>query len=828
MANLTRRDLLCAGLTLSATTLAGNSTLGGPLAPVAAPPETTSAGAPSAAGQGAEIHFDVRGAGLKPEVSGPLAKWGAKGPGGVMTANDCYLEKDGRPLPIVAGEIHPQRVPPEEWEDAILQMKAAGLNTLSIYVFWSRFARQAGQFDFTGRNDIRRFVKLCQSHGMMAIMRIGPFCNAEFLVGGLPVWLYGMPTTERSNDPLYLKLVGRYYSALGEQLKDLVWDQGGPIVIVQIENELSVAPVNWTLPFVYAASASGHMGPTGEAFTEHYRRLHELAVAAGLNAPFFSVTGWGASDPYPIDVVMPTFGGYMELSPPGPDNSGLTLFTYEGHAYDGKVPVGFIELGYGSPARTDFRPRPPADCGYCTTLTRLGASRSLMIGYYMFRGGSNPVEGNSGWSIAYSSLPLVSYDFWAPIGEYGEWRDSLYRARPFNLFLQNYADELARAEPRDPAQPVTAADDDRPRAEARMDGGRGFVFLSNYGNVHLLSERKDFHIELETGQGTIRIPQALSVDLPSGAMGVWPVNLDLGAGVTLVSATAQPVCHFVTDRTFWHIFSQISTVPAEFAFAPKTVSRIDPGTHGQSITATAGATVVRMEPGRDSVLEAVAGDGRKVRLLLLSQDDAGRLAQLGSATDPLLALSEAIVTRSGNTLSVVSRRLADLSVSLFPAQDLPSSVVGYEVSSGKDGIFHRVSFSGASRDVRASVSHLSPDRALVRLPATAFDGLDNIFLDINYIGDVCRLFDADTGIIAGDNLNNGIPWSVGLKRFAKALASGGLLVRIEPEMVGGNTVQLSGGMTLKPDQRLRGARPLLNSLTFSPRYGVHFVATPGK
>jgi hypothetical protein len=663
--SLTRRDLLSAGVNLSVGSLLAHSAVGRSLTLKGVEQEADPAEVPA-------IRFDVRGAGLKPEVTSTLAKWGGKGAGGQLTANTCHLERDGHPFGIVAGELHPQRVPVEEWEDAILQMKAAGLNTISCYIFWSPIERQRGRYDFSERNNIGHFVELCQLHGLLVILRIGPFANAEFLLGGLPPWLYGLPTTERSNDALYLKLVGLYYAALGGQLRDLLWENGGPIAIIQLENELSVAPVEWNRPFLYAASVTGHMGPTGEAFTEHYRRLHELAISGGLRAPFYSVTGWGTDDLYPIEVVMPTFGGYMDLSPAGPQNSGLTLFNFESRAYDGKVPIGFIEIGYGSPARESFRPRPLADSGYTSTLTLFGASRSLMVGYYMFRGGSNPVNGDIGWTIKNATYPLISYDFWAPISEFGEWRPAVFRARPFNLFIQNYAAELARTEARAPAQPVTQADDDRPRAEARITEGRGFVFFCNYGNVHPLSERRRFSIELETEKGVVRIPRATDMTLPSGAVGVWPVHLDLGAGVTLISATGQPVCRFTYEGVPWHIFSQVAGLPAEFVFA--TPATVDPGPHGQLDAAHADTIVARLEPARDSVLEARGADGRKVRLLLLSETDAGRLAQLGIPASPLLALSDAIVTRSGNALGVVTRQLADLAVSLFPAQALPASV----------------------------------------------------------------------------------------------------------------------------------------------------------
>jgi hypothetical protein len=385
-------------------------------------------------------------------------------------------------------------------------MKAAGLNTISSYIFWNQIERGTGQFDFSGRNDLHRFFALCGQYDMLVVLRIGPFTNAEFLLGGLPVWLYGLPTTERSNDPLYLDLVARYYARLGHELQDLLWEKGGPIAIIQLENELSVAPNEWNRPFLYGAPADGHTGPTGPAFTEHYRKLHAMAVTGGLRAPFYSVTGWGANDPYPTEVVMPTFGGYMDLSPPGPDNNELTIFQRQGAEYDDKVPTGFIEIGYGSPQRDSFRPRPSPNSGYAATLTLFGASRALMVGYYMFRGGSNPVNGDAGWTIKNAMFPLISYDFWAPISEFGEWREALYRARPFNLFLRNYAADLARAEPRQPDQPVTRPEDDRLRAQARLSEGRGFVFVSNYGNVKPLPQRPDLAIELATDRGPVRIP----------------------------------------------------------------------------------------------------------------------------------------------------------------------------------------------------------------------------------------------------------------------------------------------------------------------------------
>lgn len=758
---------------------------------------------------GSEATVDARGAGLRPVRRGPIAAWGGTGPGGVLTANDCHLERDGRPLAIVAGELHIQRVPPEEWEPAIVQMKAAGLDTVSSYVFWNQIEPERGRFDFTGRNDLRTFFDLCRRHGMMAVLRPGPFCNAEFLTGGLPVWLFGLPTVERSNDALYLDLVRRYYAALAVHLEGSFWHQGGPIAIVQLENELSVAPVGWARPFLRAAPVVGHTGPTGAGFTEHYRHLHAMALQTGLRAPFYSATAWGTKETLPIDLVMPTFGGYMDLVPSGASNSPLTVFSREGASYDGKVPTGFIEIGYGTPVRDAFRPRPSPDDGYCATMTLFGSSRSLMIGYYMFRGGSNPVNGLSGWTTKDQVFPLVSYDFRAPIGEFGDWREALFRARPFNVFVREFAEELARAEPRGAVRPVADPDDPRVRLEGRFDGNRGFVFVSNFGNVRPLPPRPGFAVEVTTDRGAVRIPATGGVDLASGAMAVWPVNLDLGGGATLRSATAQPVCRLRTGDRRWLVLSQNGDVPVVLAIASAGVHAVR--TQGRKVLPEGDVHVVRPRPGRGSVVEVTAADGSIIAILVLTEHDAQRMAVLGTPGSPLLAISEAMVTRSGDVLSVASDDPARLSVSLFPAP------AGGRAT--RDGVFGRMTFRRDAIVVPAGVRRLDAGRAVVTLPSTAFEGVDDVIMDVRYLGDVCRLFDAATGFLLADDMNDGRPWPVGLRRFRRQLASEGVLVRAEPVEGADAAEQRGAAMTLGEARGPVGAVGL-ESVTFRQRHVV--------
>ena len=200
-----------------------------------------------------------------PRAAGPVGKnsWGGVNPNGDrITVTSQSPEWNGKPFIITAGEMHPSRTDAAAWEESILKMKAGGLNTISAYVLWNHIEQDPGVFDFTGNRDFRRFVLLCQKHGMFVWLRAGPFCNAEVLAGGLPQWLFGQPVEERSNDPGYLFYVGRFYTELGKQLHGLMFKDGGPIIAIQLENEYQHATPYWDFP--YPGAGGGNKGSDGE------------------------------------------------------------------------------------------------------------------------------------------------------------------------------------------------------------------------------------------------------------------------------------------------------------------------------------------------------------------------------------------------------------------------------------------------------------------------------------------------------------------------------------------------------------------------------------
>lgn len=199
----------------------------------------------------------------------PLAA--AAAPAHFAVTNGQFL-LDGKPYVIRSGEMHYPRIPHAEWRDRLRKARAMGLNTITTYAFWNISEPEPGTFDFTGDNDIATFVRTAQEEGLNVIVRPGPFVCAEWEFGGFPAWLLRTPGLRvRSYDARFLSASAAWFKRLGQELAPLQSTRGGPILMMQVENEY------------------GYVGNDRDYMTT----IRQQMLDAGFDVPFFMSNGPG-------------------------------------------------------------------------------------------------------------------------------------------------------------------------------------------------------------------------------------------------------------------------------------------------------------------------------------------------------------------------------------------------------------------------------------------------------------------------------------------------------------------------------------------------------
>ncbi len=299
---------------------------------------------------------------------------------------------DGKPFQMISGEIHPARVPEIYWRHRIQMAKAMGCNTIAAYIFWNYHEMQPGKFDFTTDNrNISRFIRICQEEGMWVLLRPGPYVCAEWDFGGLPPYLLADPSIRvRCMDSAYMHAAERYIRRLAEEVVPLQCTQGGPILMVQVENEY---------------------GSFGNDKT-YLETLRSLWVENGIRVPFYTADG---PTPYMLDA------GNIPGAAIGLD-SGMSEADFAvAHAANPDVPVFSSETypGWLTHWGEDWA---GADTNSLKKevdfLLRTGRS----VNFYVIHGGTNFgfTAGANAFSPVQYQPDITSYDYGAPINEQGQ------------------------------------------------------------------------------------------------------------------------------------------------------------------------------------------------------------------------------------------------------------------------------------------------------------------------------------------------------------------------------------------------------------------------
>lgn len=742
------------------------------------------------------------------EMGGPGA---ARAPDGrTLTIDSRSLRLDGRPWLPVMGEFHFSRYPAEFWEEELEKMKAGGVQIVSTYVFWIHHEELEGRFDWSGRRDLRRFVELCAKHGLYVWARIGPWAHGEVRNGGLPDWLLTKGPT-RVNTPGYLADATRFYEQIGAQLRGLLWKDGGPVIGVQIENEYR------------------DRGPEGGA--AHIATLKAIAQRAGLDVPFYTVTGWDHTV-FPPRLVAPVFGGYIDE----PWSASLRELPIDGQGVYQFAPTrgnaGILQGAPGRGAEIDFRhyPRLTAELGAGledtyhrrvvvapdavapVAIVALGSGVNL-LGYYMYHGGTNP-DGRidtlqESQETGYpNDVPVKSYDFQAPLREFGQMNGSFRPLKTIHQFLADFGGELApmvRALPdRLPGglhDPVTL------RVAARTLGGRGFVFFNNYLARRRMPLQSGVQVTLKLPGQTIQLPRT-PVDVPAQTAFFWPVNLDLD-GATLTYATAQPFAKLAVGAEIDYFFVTCRGIAPEFVFDSATVAGVE-AKRGHVARVDGSIDVTGCAPSTEAAIDLKTRGGKAVRIILVSGEQAGNLWKVNFAGRERMVLTHADLFSDGTKLHLGSRDAQDLAVAFYPdVEGAPTASLPL-IPAGRDGLFavyrpvverkriavelEQVREVGAVPPVRmgprfswrensvaqapAETTFASAAEWRLKVPADVLAGVHDVFLSVHYVGDVARLYAGER--LLDDNFFNGTPWEIGLRELPGGAASRSLRLEILP------------------------------------------------
>ena len=346
----------------------------------------------------------------------------AAGKAGTFVTGDKTFMLNGKPFVVKAAELHYPRIPRPYWEHRIKMCKALGMNTICLYVFWNIHEQREGEFDFTGQNDVAEFCRLAQKNGMYVIVRPGPYVCAEWEMGGLPWWLLKKKDIAlREDDPYFLERVRLFENKVGEQLAPLTIQNGGPIIMVQVENEYGSYGTNKK----YVSAIRDIVREAGfDKVTLFQCDWASNFTRNGLDDLVWTMNfGTGAN----IDE---QFRRLRELRPQSP----LMCSEFWSGWFD----------KWG--ARHETRPAAKMVAGIDEMLSK-GISFSL----YMTHGGTSFGH----WAGANSpgfAPDVTSYDYDAPINEYGQTTPKYFELRNT---MEKYSDSKLPSVPKPAAQLIT-------------------------------------------------------------------------------------------------------------------------------------------------------------------------------------------------------------------------------------------------------------------------------------------------------------------------------------------------------------------------------------
>ncbi|MFB3162431.1 beta-galactosidase [Neobacillus sp. 179-J 1A1 HS] len=697
-----------------------------------------------------------------------------------------YMEKNGRPFFGISGEFHFSRYNCEKWEDEIIKMKMAGINMIPTYIFWNHHEEEQGIFDWAANKNLRRFVELCGKHGLGVILRIGPFAHGEARNGGIPDWLFGRPFELRSNDQEYLTFVERFYQEIGKQVQGLLFKDGGPIIGTQIENEYEHAGAPWEI----TNGTGNEWVSAGRDGNAHIIKLKELAIQAGIQTPLYTSTGWGGAVA-PVEEVLPLWGGYafwpwifygdVKKHPATPEfifrdyhNDEQKNYGFDPNYRPESLPFACCEMGGGMTVFYKYRFKLPYESVDAMAEMKVAGGCNF-VGYYVFHGGSNP-KGKKTPFLNENATPKISYDYQAPIGEFGQIRESYKRLKRQHYFYKSVEESFCKTKtvlPYD-TKDMDPCDIETLRFAVRAHQDSGFVFINNYQDHIETKDQKDFTITVNLENEELRLPKTDSMSLAKDECCILPFNLDL-QGLNLKYSTTQLLTSIDHEGETYFFFFTPKGMNGEYYFESSDIQEVSVD-NGNIISDE--YTLIQVSNEEISLVNITLKSGKRLHVCTLTHEQSLNFWKFHLGGKEQVFITNATLLVDEEKIRLESEGLETVEIKSFPGIHTPIKIAGEEILCRTHGLFKEYKKTLIGTYEGLEVKMVNKNKAMIHFQSEGFDDMKELLLQIEYVGDIGYAF--IDGELIHDNFCNNNTWEIGLHQHKKDLITKGMYIYISP------------------------------------------------
>ena len=306
---------------------------------------------------------------------------------------------NGQVISLLSGEMHYARIPHQYWRHRLQMIKAMGLNTVATYVFWNLHEPEPGQWDFSGDRNLAEYIRIAGEEGLMVILRPGPYVCAEWDFGGYPYWLQNIEGMEiRRDNQAFLHYTNLYLKRLYQEVGDLQITKGGPIIMVQAENEFgSYVFQRKDIPL--------------EEHRRYNAKIKQQLDNVGFNVPFFTSDGSWLFEGGFTEGALPTANGESNIA-------NLKKVINQYHHEKGPYMVAEFYPGWLDHWAEPFQ---IVDASSIARKTEEYLQNDVSFNFYMVHGGTNfGFTSGANYDDQHDIQPdITSYDYNAPISEAG-------------------------------------------------------------------------------------------------------------------------------------------------------------------------------------------------------------------------------------------------------------------------------------------------------------------------------------------------------------------------------------------------------------------------